>query len=63
MSALAEGVCNAGEQFSVSVSVIVLVSLAPMAIADVEYIVLFCAGSGGCAYSVGGEFRCHSIAV
>ena len=49
------------EQLSVSVSVIVLVSLAPMAIADVENLVLFSAGSSGCAYSVGGHSCCHII--
>ena len=63
-SALFECSCHAGEQFSVTVAVIVLiVFLSPCAIAGVKHLVLFSAGSGGCAYSVGGKFRCHSIVV
>ena len=39
--------------------VIVLVSLAPMAIADVENLVLLSAGSSWSAYSVGCHSCCH----
>ena len=64
LSALFESISHAGEQFSVSVAVIVLiVFLSPCAVAGVKHLVLFSAGSGGCAYSVGGKFRCHSISV
>ena len=60
LSALFECSSHAGEQFSVSVAVIVLiVFLSPCAVAGVKHFVLFSAGSGGCAYSVGGHFRCH----
>ncbi len=63
-SALVESVCHAGEQFSISVAVIVLiVFLTPCAVAGVKHLVLSSAGSGGCAYSVGGHFGCHSFAV
>lgn len=64
LSALFECSSHAGEQFSVSVAVIVLiVFLSPCAVAGVKHLVLFGAGSGGSAYSVGGHFRCHSNAV
>ena len=64
LSALFECSSHAGEQFSISVAVIVLiVFLSPCTVAGVKHLVLFSAGSGGCAYSVGGEFRCHSNAV
>lgn len=62
--ALFERATYAGEEFSVSVAVIILiVFLAPRAVAGVKHFVLFSAGSGGCAYSVGGHFGCHSSAV
>lgn len=62
-SALVESVCHTGEQFSICVAVIVLiVFLSPCAVACVKHLELFCAGSGGSAYSVGGEFCCHSSA-
>lgn len=64
LSALFECSSHTGEQFSVCVPIIVLiVFLSPWAVAGVKHLVLFSAGSGGCAYSVGGKFRCHSIAV
>ena len=63
LSALFECSSHAGEQFSVSVAIVVLVMLAPWAVSGVKHLVLFSAGSVGCAYSVGGKFRCHSIAV
>lgn len=64
LSALFECISHAGEQFSVGVAVIVLiVFLAPCAVAGVKHLVLFSAGSGGRAYSVGGHFGCHSVAV
>ena len=43
--------------------VLLIVFLSPCAIAGVKYLILFRAGSSGCAYSVGGHFRCHSISV
>ena len=53
MSALFESISHAGEQFPVSVAVIVLiVFLSPCAISGVKHLVLFSAGNGGCAYSV-----------
>ena len=64
LSALFESISHAGEQFSVSVAVIVLiVFLSACAVSGVKHLVLFSAGSGGCAYSVGSHFRCHSISV
>lgn len=64
VSAIAESVCHAGEQFSVSVAVIILtVFLATCAVARVKHLVLFCAGNSSCAYSVGSEFCCHSFSV
>ena len=64
LSALFECSSHAGEQFSVSVAVIkLIVFLSPCAVAGVKHLVLFSAGSCGCAYSVGGHSRCHSIAV
>ena len=63
LSALFECSCHAGEQFPISMAIVVLVMLAPWAVAGVKHLVLFSAGSGGCAYSIGGHFRCHSIAV
>lgn len=60
LSTLFKCISHAGEQFSISVAVIVLiVFLSPCAVAGVKHLVLFSAGSGGCAYSVGGKFRCH----
>ena len=60
LSALFECISHAGVQISVSVAVIVLiVFLLPCAIAGVKHLVLFSAGIGCCAYSVGGKFRCH----
>ena len=44
-------------------TIVILVVLAPWAVGVIEYLILFCAGSGGRAYSVGGHSRCHSIAV
>ncbi len=43
--------------------VLLIVFLSPCAIAGVKYLILFRAGSGGSAYSVGGHSRCHSISV
>ena len=64
LSALFEGISHAGGQFSVSVAIVVLaVLLSPCTVAGVKHLVLFSAGSCGCAYSVGGHSRCHSIAV
>lgn len=62
-SALFECSCHAGEQFSVTVAIVVLVVFAPWAVGVIEHLVLFSAGSCGCAYSVGGHSRCHSNAV
>ena len=44
-------------------AIVVLVMLAPWAVAGVKHLVLFSAGSSGCAYSVGCHSRCHSISV
>lgn len=63
LSALFESRSNAGEKFSVSVAIVILVMLTPWTIGVIEHLVLFRAGSGGCAYSVGCHSRCHSIAV
>ena len=63
LSALFESRGDAGEKFSVGVAIVVLVMLTPWAVGVIEHLVLFCAGSCGCAYYVGGHFRCHSIAV
>ena len=60
LSTLFKSISHAGVQFPVSVAVIVLVVfLSPCAVAGVKHLVLFSAGSGGCAYSVGGHSRCH----
>ena len=62
LSALFESISHAGEQFSVSVAVIeLIVFLSPCAVAGVKRLVLFSARSGGCAYSVGGHFGCHTF--
>ena len=64
LSALFECTSHTGEQFPIEVAVIVLiVFLSPCAVAGVKHLVLFSAGSGGCAYSVGGHSRSHSNAV
>lgn len=64
LSALFKSISHAREQFSVSVAVIVLIEfLSACAVSGVKHLVLFSAGSVGCAYSVGGHFRCHSIVV
>ena len=63
LSALFECISHTGEQFPISVAVIVLVMFTPWAVGVIEHLVLFGAGSGGCAYSVGGHFGCHSYAV
>ena len=64
LSALFECSSHAGEQFPIGVAIVVLVELfSSCTISGVEHLVLFSAGSGGCAYSVGGHSRCHSIAV
>lgn len=64
LSALFESISHTGEQFSVGVAIVVLiVFLSPCAVAGVKNLVLFSAESGGCAYSVGGKSRCHSIVV
>ena len=64
LSALFECSSHAGEQFPIGVAIVVLVVLfASCAIAGIKHLVLFSAGSGGCAYSVGGHSRCHSNAV
>lgn len=43
--------------------VILIVLFTPCAIAGVKHLVLFSAGSGGCAYSEGSHFGCHSVVV
>ena len=43
--------------------IVLIMFLSPCVIAGVKHLVLFSAGSGGGAYSVGGHSRCHSIAV
>ena len=64
LSTLFECTSHAGEQLPIGVAVIVLiVFLSPCAIAGVKHLVLFSAGSGGCTYSIGGKFRCHSISI
>ena len=63
LSALFEGGSDAGEKFSVGVAIVVLVMLAPWSVGVIEHLVLFSAGSCGCAYSVGGHSRCHSNVV
>ena len=60
LSALFECTSHAGEQFPIGVAIVVLAVLfSSCTISGVEHLVLFSAGSGGCAYSVGGHFRCH----
>jgi len=63
LSALFESRSNAGEKFSVSVAIVILIVLSPWAIGIIKYLVLFSARNSGSTYSVGGHFRCHSIAV
>ena len=64
LSALFECTSHAGEQFPIGVAIVVLAELfSSCTISGVEHLVLFSAGSGGRAYSIGGHFRCHSIAV
>lgn len=63
-SALFESTSHTGKQFPVGVAVVELIEfLTPCAVAGVKHLVLFSAGSGGIAYSVGGHSRCHSISV
>lgn len=64
LSALFECTSHTGEQFPIGVAIVVLVELfSSCTISGVEHLVLFSAGSGGCAYSIGGHSRCHSIEV
>ena len=63
LSALFECTSHARIQFPVCVAIVVLVVFAPWAVGVIEHLVLFSAGSCGCAYSVGGHSRCHSNAV
>ena len=60
LSALFECISHAGEQFPIGMAIIILVMLfSPCAVSGVKHLVLFSAGSGGRAYSVGGHFGCH----
>lgn len=63
LSALFECSSHTGEQFPVGVAIVVLVMLTSWTIGVIEHLVLFSAGSCGCAYSVDGHSRCHSIAI
>ena len=64
LSTLFECTSHTGEQFSIGVTIVILiVFLSPCAVSGVKHLVLFSAGSCGCAYSVGGKFRCHNIVV
>lgn len=64
LSTLFECTSHTGEQFSIGVTIVILIVFpSPCAVAGVKHLVLFGAGSGGSAYSVGGHSRCHSISV
>ena len=64
LPALFECTSHAGEQFPIGMAIVILVILfSPCAVSGVKHLVLFSAGSGGCAYSVGGHSCCHSVVV
>lgn len=60
LPALFECSSHTGEQFPISVAIVILVMpFSPCAVSGVKHFVLFSAGSSGCAYSVGCHFGCH----